>query len=329
MKCLPTLILAVSATFSLFTVAHAAPAAPVTAGGPSAEAPIEPGQLRTHLLRSDSDDIAGTMSSASGAMSFSTTGLQTGKAATKGAVPDRVQARLEINGAVIDHEIDYAVGTLTVRTASPLIIDAADRDVLRTFHTELGRSLSAQGGGMQSMPKAHDMLWRLAEMYSEVPLGKRLPTEWVIRRDNNASRAEPAPTAVAEPGAWQPAAGAPSVVALACTEQGGGSFTNLHNIVDVCRSNQVFYRASAHDYCPTHGYTSKTVAYGCGASSCPGRCGAGCGVADGLGAWYQDCLDHDVCNRDHNSQLGACGDEWTEAADDYAFGAISCYTTCH
>jgi hypothetical protein len=330
MKCLPTLILAVSATFTLFTAAHAAPAtASITIASPSAEAPIEPGQLRTQLLRSDSDDIAGTMSSASGAMSFSTTSLQTGKAAIKGAAPDRVRARLEINGAVIDHEIDYAAGMFTVRTASPLIIDAADRDVLRTFHTELGRSLSAQAGGMQNMPKAHDMLWRLAEMYSEVPLGKRLPAEWVIRRDNNASRAEPAPKAVAEPGAWQPAAGAPSVVALACSEQSGGSFTNLHNIVDVCRSSQVFYRASAHDYCPTHGYTSKTVAYGCGASSCPGRCGAGCGVADGLGAWYQDCLDHDVCNRDHNSQLGACGDEWTEAADDYAFGAISCYTTCH
>ncbi len=330
MKCLPTLILAVSATFSLFTVAHAAPAAaPATAASPSAEAPIEPGQLQTRLLRSDSDDIAGTMSSASGAMSFSTTSLQTGKAAVKGAVPERVQARLEINGAVIDHEIDYAAGTLTVRTASPLTIDAADRDVLRTFHTELGRSLSAQSGGMQSMPKAHDMLWRLAEMYSEVPLGKRLPTQWVIRRDNNAAWAEPASSADAEAGAWQPAAGTPSVVALACTEQGGGSFTNLHSIVDVCRSNQVFYRASAHDYCPTHGYSSKSVAYGCGASSCPGRCGAGCGVADGLGAWYQDCLDHDVCNRDHNSQLGACGDEWTEAADDYAFGAISCYTTCH
>lgn len=39
-------------------------------------------------------------------------------------------------------------------------------------------------------------------------------------------------------------------------------------------------------------------------------------------------LDHGVCNRDHNSQWGGSGDEWTEAAADDAFGAIACDTTC-
>lgn len=339
MKRLSALILIGSVAFNVCAAgpSDAAAAASITdetriaaGSAPAREAVVEAGLLRADLLADGSDDIAGNLQTASGALSFRTRSLSAGKVATKGTAPQHVHIRLEINGAVIDHDIDYAAGTMTVRTADRVVVDESDRSVLRSFHAELGRSLSQQGG-FQQLPKSQDFLWRLAEMYSEVPLGKTFATEWVIRRGD----AQPiAPSIQNGPaaGAWLPdaqAAAKQQMVALACTEQGGGSFTNLHNIVDVCRSNQVFYRASAHDYCPTHGYSSKTVAYGCGASSCPGRCGAGCGVADGLGAWYQDCLDHDICNRDHNSQLGACGDEWTEAADDYAFGAISCYTTCH
>lgn len=301
----------------------------VATASPAAREPIvEAGPLRAAPLAVGSDDIAGSLQTPSGALSFQTRSLSAGSLVAKGTTPQHVQVRLEVNGAVIDHDIDYAAGTMTVRTTERVVVDESDRAVLRSFHAELGRSLTQQGG-FQRLPKSQDMLWRLAEMYSEVPLGKAFAAEWVIRRSDAQPLAPPTQNAPAA-SAWTPAQSSqPLVAAVACNEQGGGSFINLHSIVDVCRSGQVFYRASAHDYCPSHGYTSKSVAYGCGASDCPGRCGAGCGVGDGLGAWYQDCLDHDICNRDHNSQLGACGDEWTEAADDYAFGAISCYTTCH
>lgn len=293
--------------------------------GQSAEALVQPGTLK--IAKALGDDVAGQLVTPSGAMSFRTQSLSAaGKRSVAGTSPDRVQARLEINGAVIDHEIDYAAGTLTVSTENGVVIDARDRAVLRTFQNELGRDLLMQGSA-KSTPKSLDLLWRLSEMYSEVPLGHRLKQTWVIRR----SDARPL-----LPGATLPAVrnDLPALTGAipqkaSCNEQGGGSFINLHSIADVCLNGRVYYRSSAHDYCPAHGYTSKSVAYGCGSNSCAGRCGAGCGAADGLGAWYQDCLDHDVCNRDHNSQLGGCGDEWTEAADDYAFGAISCYTTCH
>lgn len=62
-------------------------------------------------------------------------------------------------------------------------------------------------------------------------------------------------------------------------------------------------------------------------SNCIGRCGSGCGSWFSLAsAWTKDCLDHDRCGRvlggstdpfDNN-----CGDEYSDAADDYAFGVI-------
>lgn len=340
MKQFSVLILMGSAAFSAWAVGPSAATATVSmpqetriaAESPVVrEAVVEAGVLRANPLADGSDDIAGSLQTPSGVLSFQTRSLSANGIAAKGSAPQHVQIRLEVNGAVIDHDIDYAAGTVTVRTAERVVIDENDRSVLRSFQNELGRSLSQQGG-FERLPKSQDFLWRLAEMYSEVPLGKTFAAEWVIRRSDAQPIAQPirnAPGPDALLPGMQPQTGQPQVVALACNEQSGGSFINLHSIADVCKKSPVRYRSSAHDYCPAHGYTSKTVAYGCGASSCAGRCGAGCGVADGLGAWYQDCLDHDVCNRDHGSQLGACGDEWTEAADDYAFGAISCYTTCH
>ncbi|MCA9674414.1 MAG: hypothetical protein H6709_01445 [Kofleriaceae bacterium] len=51
---------------------------------------------------------------------------------------------------------------------------------------------------------------------------------------------------------------------------------------------------------------------------CMGRCGVGCGSYD----WTLDCLEHDACSRRYYSSSGAadhnCGDEYLEAADDYA-----------
>lgn len=310
-----------------------AAASPSVVSADTADAPAEPGQLRMRVSAAKgaahSDDVAGDMRTPSGALSFHTTSLFAGKSAAIGVAPERVRVRLEVNGAVIDHEIDYAAGTMTVRTVERVVIDAGDRAVLRSFQNELGRALNDQGD-MQRMPKSKDFLWRLAEMYSEVPLGRTFAPVWVVRRGDASKLERPAPT-LSEPRlpfARDTGKGLPIATRVICNDQGGGSFINLRSIANVCDNDVAFTRSSSHDYCPTHGYAAKSVRYGCSSTSCAGRCGAGCGVGDGVGAWYQDCLDHDVCNRDHNSQLGACGDEFNEAADDYAFGAISCYTTC-
>ncbi len=57
---------------------------------------------------------------------------------------------------------------------------------------------------------------------------------------------------------------------------------------------------------------------------CMGRCGAGCGNSSVPSSWTKDCMDHDQCGVKNNSSGGAfdsnCGDEYTEAADDWSFG---------
>ena len=295
---------------------------------PASERPIQPGLIS--LAAKSGDDLSGTLETPSGAMSFNTRSVDNaGRISAKGTVPARVQARLEINGGVLDHEIDYNAGVLVVRASGRVTLSENDLEVLRTFQQEYGRALSSQGD-TKRMPKSRDLLWRLSEMYAEAPLGRVFEGEWVIRRSDDKPIQQPVKTAPEPTLADRLSSPQPQgdFVIAACNEQKGGSFINLKSIANVCDQDRTFYRYSYHDYCPSHGYSGRSVAYGCGSNSCAGRCGPGCGAADGLGAWYQDCLDHDVCNRDHNSQLGGCGDEWTEAADDYAFGAISCYTTC-
>lgn len=59
---------------------------------------------------------------------------------------------------------------------------------------------------------------------------------------------------------------------------------------------------------------------------CMGRCGGACG-GWAPSAWAKDCLDHDICIVDQDgsnnfSNDTNCGDEFNQAADDYAFGVI-------
>jgi len=59
---------------------------------------------------------------------------------------------------------------------------------------------------------------------------------------------------------------------------------------------------------------------------CMGRCGADCGRWWIPSSWTKDCMDHDQCSNVNNSSGGSsdsnCGDEFNEAADDWAFGVI-------
>jgi hypothetical protein len=104
----------------------------------------------------------------------------------------------------------------------------------------------------------------------------------------------------------------------------GNSFIDLHDQGNVCDKGHL-WRSTAHDFCPQHDYsTDSHQDFGCATRDCLGRCGSGCGPLNGQGAWQKDCLDHDVCSGIHGVQLGGCGDEWKEAADDYLKGEIHC-----
>jgi len=57
---------------------------------------------------------------------------------------------------------------------------------------------------------------------------------------------------------------------------------------------------------------------------CMGRCGSDCGNWWIPSSWTKDCMDHDACSARNNASGGAsdpnCGDEFTEAADDWLLG---------
>ena len=53
-------------------------------------------------------------------------------------------------------------------------------------------------------------------------------------------------------------------------------------------------------------------------SRCFGRCGFGCGVPfDNKNRFTQECLNHDLCNRELGENMGPCKDEYWAAADGY------------
>ena len=83
------------------------------------------------------------------------------------------------------------------------------------------------------------------------------------------------------------------------------------------------------EYDDSRGRQSDRVRVGSKARSgygCMGRCGADCGRWWIPSSWTKDCMDHDQCSNVNNSSGGSsdrnCGDEFNEAADDWAFGVI-------
>lgn len=282
------------------------------------EIAIEPGVIRIASTRKSGDDLSGTLTTPSGAMSFRTVGTTSGKATAAGVSPDRLEVTLEVNGALIRHVFDDAQRTVKITTQDEVALKEADVKVLITFQQEFARALLTEKN-FTSMPRATEMLWRLSEMYSEAPFGITLPRQRVI-------------DLAIDPERYTDVDGLASVdlrgsLTKACG-QGGNGFIDLHDQGNVC-DNGHLWRSEAHDYCSGpgshHGYqTVSHYDFGCGSTSCAGRCGGGCGALNGQGAWQKDCLDHDRCNRTHGQQFEGCGDEWNEAADDYLNGEIHC-----
>lgn len=92
-----------------------------------------------------------------------------------------------------------------------------------------------------------------------------------------------------------------------------------------CIQKGTYVNAQYDDSRGSHSDRVKVGSSGAG-FQCIGRCGAKCGQWWIPSAWTKDCLDHDQCSLKNNSTTGPldrnCGDEYTEAADDYIFGVI-------
>ncbi|XLS28623.1 hypothetical protein ACJD0Z_15660 [Flavobacteriaceae bacterium M23B6Z8] len=92
-----------------------------------------------------------------------------------------------------------------------------------------------------------------------------------------------------------------------------------------CIRKGTYVNAQYDDSRGSHSDRVKVGSSGSG-YKCIGRCGVECGRWWIPSAWTKDCLDHDQCSLKNNSTSGPldrnCGDEYTEAADDYLFGVV-------
>lgn len=103
---------------------------------------------------------------------------------------------------------------------------------------------------------------------------------------------------------------------------GSTSAKNINEGITCIRKNT--YINAEYDNAAGESISERVLVNG---DRCLGRCGSGCGSWFSLAsAWTKDCLDHDQCGR----QLGGstnpfdsnCGDEYSDAADDYLFGVL-------
>lgn len=298
-----------------FAHAHAPQAAPIDAAATPGVA-LE-GKLEFYDRKASPSDLGGWYADAGSLVAFRVESWTAGTKSAVGDVPDKVSIRLEINGAVVDHEFDYAAQTVTI-DGHDTKLAAADVAVLRSFYLTIEKSLvetaMAESGVAArdvTLPRAQDALNRLATMYSEAPLGKVLGQRVVAApKVSYASPDKPGGVVLGH----APFSTEPPMLDAKCQQGGGDGLTYLY---EPC--NTVRYRNTWHD--ANHCYTYTNEAYGENQSSCQGRCGVGCGAFGGWGTWSVDCHDHDMCSTYHSD---GCGDEWDEAADDYLNGWPVC-----
>lgn len=282
--------------------------------------------------RRDVQDFGGTVVSNSGVVNFRAVGLAEGGQKVVGAAqPSITRVVIELDGAPINIEFDEKTRKVQISQATGLTIEPKHQEMLKTFGLEVQRQLFANHQDPGLLSVTEQRLYRLTEMYAEVPNGYRFD------RERSVTLREPLMVEVEPSNKFRDSVILDSDRVLnddllkGCVSGGVDNLYNLKNAKNVCSKSATGKRSAYHDFCPTHGYTSESTAYGCASSVCRGRCGPGCtmgALPKGMGAWGQDCLDHDVCNQAHNSQLGGCSDEFNDAADDYLLIVINCYTGC-
>ncbi len=287
--------------------------------------------------RLDVQDFGGTIVSKSGVVKFRAIGLiEGGQKAVGAARPSITRVVIDLDGAPINVEFDEKSQNVQIRQSTGLTIEPKHQEMLKTFGLEVQRQLFINHQDPSRLSVTEQRLWRLTEMYAEVPNGYRFDSERsVTLREPIMVEDELSPKfqndGIVDLGALESDRVLNDELLAGCVSGGVNNLYNLKNAKDVCNRKATATRSAFHDFCPTHGYMSQTTAFGCASSVCRGRCGPGCtmgALPRGMGAWGQDCLDHDVCNQGHNSQLGGCSDEFNDAANDYLVLAISCYTGC-
>lgn len=281
---------------------------------------------------SPSSEISGLFDHAGSIIYFQSHGTTAGKESGDQITPDKVTIRLEVNGAILDHEFDYAAQTMTTNGHGAMLYPDHVR-VLRAFYPVIEKALyepvlSDQKNTTGEITLAHpaDALHRIATMYSEVPVGTVLGERKVTSQSDLEVYDAPALSDTA-PFNAEPLVG--DRQEASCQVNSGDGISRYSDAV--CTELRVARQDhDARSHCLAGGDEN----IGCKESTCKARCGAGCGWA-GRGVYTKDCNDHDWCVHYHpeggspaNPSHNDCGDEWGDAINDFSFGFSQCRGAC-
>ncbi len=173
-----------------------------------------------------------------------------------------------------------------------------------------------------------DLLHRVVSYWAEAPVGYEFKRRVITRTAPNIPPLQP--DAVAATCTY----GCESIPSCflddsCCESCGWPCGCNGNSLAHLQQGCSCAYYWLSYDYLGEYCYCSEVFVAGCDLdSACLGRCGSGCGGADGAGVYSYDCADHDRCGRGHgdcysSSDVG-CLDEFDEAADDYLLLSYNC-----
>ncbi|WP_219973691.1 hypothetical protein [Rubrobacter xylanophilus] len=229
------------------------------------------------------------------------------------------RANVEVNG--IPFSVTRYPQTQTIELDGPdRALNPRDKQALEEAGTALSLRLLESGVKPDNIPPEQDLLMRTLAYLSEAPVGYKIG-------DNFSEKpvVKEAYPATVESSTRSPVVGKLSPEACKEAALKTGDFRTLAACQRAdndgiwllpCRSGLRYQSHDARNHC----FASYRVYAGPGSGECLGKCGPGCNRVLTWG-WTQDCLDHDVCSRSHNSTSGFrdpnCGDEWWEADEDY------------
>ena len=193
-------------------------------------------------------------------------------------------------------------------------LDENAHQLLAAVHLQLADLFPypQEGAKLDETPQHVGLLRNYLGFLSEAPM--RLPDEFYDTRIGAEDRIRIGePTTPPKPTTPPPAP--------PCGEVGDNDGVTL--LPQCCNGGTTI--AYQHDDLPG-GHCFMTLGDVCGTSSpvgCAGRCGPGCTA---LPPYFQDCMDHDLCLVHDGgggglTPSGKCGDEWWDAADDFAVDA--------
>ncbi len=260
------------------------------------------------------DEITGVLSRATLRVSFSS------------RMEDRSHAVLHVNlgDVMLDAEADFGQDTRTLGgDGHELTLD--EHLALVELNAALERHLDPY---RRELSPHADLLHRVVSYWAEAPVGYQFTRRVIARAASDVPPPQPdSARATCTYGCESiPSCFLDDSCCESCGWPCGCSGNSTAHLQHGCSCASYWL---SYDYLGEYCYCSEVFVAGCDLdSACLGRCGIGCGDADGAGVYSYDCAEHDRCGRGHgdcysSSDVG-CLDEFDEAADDYLLLSNNC-----